>query len=78
MRSCSVIKPRWMRRWAEHVARRIDIRMRTKCYSENIKGRNHKEDVSTDGNIILEWIHLAQERDQWWALVNTVMNLRVP
>jgi len=23
------------------------------------------------------WIHLAQVRDQWWALVNTVMNLRV-
>jgi hypothetical protein len=24
------------------------------------------------------WIDLAQERDQWKALVNTVMNLRVP
>jgi hypothetical protein len=22
------------------------------------------------------WIHLAQGRNQWWALVNTVMNLR--
>jgi len=21
-------------------------------------------------------IHLAQDKDQWWALVNTVMNLR--
>jgi hypothetical protein len=24
-----------------------------------------------------DWILLAQDRDQWWALVNTVMNLWV-
>jgi len=26
----------------------------------------------------VDWIHLAQDRNQWLALVNTVMNLRVP
>jgi hypothetical protein len=26
----------------------------------------------------MEWIDLAEDRDQWRALVNTVMNLRVP
>jgi hypothetical protein len=43
----------------------------------------HWKEVDVDGNIILEWegvvwIHLAQNRDQWLALVNTVMNLRIP
>jgi hypothetical protein len=26
----------------------------------------------------VDWIHLAQDRDQWQALVNMVMNLWVP
>jgi len=26
----------------------------------------------------MEWIDLAQERDRWLAVVNAVMNLRVP
>jgi hypothetical protein len=25
----------------------------------------------------VDWIHLAQDMDQWWAVVKTVMNLRV-
>jgi hypothetical protein len=26
----------------------------------------------------MDWIDLAQDRDQWRALVSTVMNLRIP
>jgi hypothetical protein len=26
----------------------------------------------------VNWIHLAEDRDQCWALVNRVINLRVP
>jgi len=26
----------------------------------------------------VEWMHLAQNRDHWRALVNMVMNLRIP
>jgi hypothetical protein len=56
----------------------------------NPKGRDHSEYIGVEGNIILEWIlmengygsvdwmYLAQVRDQWRDVVNTVMNLRVP
>jgi hypothetical protein len=26
----------------------------------------------------MNWIHLAQDKDQWRALVNTIMNIQVP
>jgi hypothetical protein len=26
----------------------------------------------------VDWIHWAQDRDRWWDVVNTVMNLPVP
>jgi hypothetical protein len=32
-------------------------------------------EIGWDGR---DWIDLAQYRDQWSALMNTVMNLRVP
>jgi hypothetical protein len=32
-------------------------------------------EIGWDG---VHWIDMAQDRDQWRALVNTVLNLRVP
>jgi hypothetical protein len=39
---------------------------------------NIKMDLREIGWGDMDWIDLAQDRDQWRALVNTVMNLRVP
>jgi hypothetical protein len=48
--------------------------MHTKCWLENLKGRDHSEDLSVDDNIrmnlretgweIMDWMLLAQDRDQ--------------
>jgi len=42
-------------------------------WEDNIK-MDHQE-VGCGG---MDWIDLAQDRDRCWALVNVVMNLRVP
>jgi hypothetical protein len=34
-------------------------------------------DLSEIGWGSVDWIQLAQDRDQWWDLVNTVMNLQI-
>jgi hypothetical protein len=39
---------------------------------------NIKMDLREMGIDGTNWIQLAQDRFQWWAFVNTVMNLRVP
>jgi hypothetical protein len=42
-------------------------------WTDNIK--MDLREIGWDGR---DWIELAQDRDQWRALVNTVMDLRVP
>jgi hypothetical protein len=39
---------------------------------------NIKMDLREIGWFGMDWIDLAQDRDQWRALMNAVMNLRVP
>jgi hypothetical protein len=47
---------------------------RHRCRWEN----NIKIDLRGIGWSCMNWTDLAQERDRWRALVNAVMNLRVP
>jgi hypothetical protein len=39
---------------------------------------NIKMDLREIGFGDVDWINLSQDRDRWRALVNSVMNLRVP
>jgi hypothetical protein len=64
--------------------------MRIGYWWESQKEKEQQEDIAVGGIIILkfdhrergrsdmECIHLAQDRYQWRAPVDTVMNLRVP
>jgi len=38
---------------------------------------NIRMDLRETGWEGVDWMHLAQDRDQWWTLVNMVMNLWV-
>jgi hypothetical protein len=40
--------------------------------------RRGVDNIKIDLRDGVDWVDLAQDRDQWRALVNTVMNVRVP
>jgi hypothetical protein len=84
-----VIKARRIR-WAGKVARMGEVRGAYNILVGRPEGRrplgrprrrwedNIKMDRREIGFGDGDWIDLAQDRDRWRALVNTVMNLRVP
>jgi hypothetical protein len=77
-------------RWAEHVARMGVNRNAYRILVGKPEGKklvgkprrrwvdNIKMDVREIKWDDRDWIYLAQDRGRWRALVNTVMNLRVP
>jgi len=77
-------------RWAGHVARVEERRRVYRVLVGKPEGKSHLGDPGVDGKIIfkmdlqevgcgsMDWTELAQDRDRWRALVNVVMNPRVP
>jgi hypothetical protein len=84
-----IIKSRKMR-WVRHVARMGEKRNSYRLLVEKPDGKrplgrprrrwvdNIKMELLEIGWGGVDWTGLAQDRDKWRALVNAVMNLRVP
>jgi hypothetical protein len=75
-----VIKARRMR-WTGHVTRILVGRPEGRRPLGRPGSRwedNIKMDLREIGFEDVDWIHWAQDRDRWRAVLNTVMNLRVP
>jgi hypothetical protein len=77
-------------RWAGHVARMGEKRTACRILVGKPEGKrslgrprsrwvnNIKMDVREIGWDGVDWMDMAQDRDQWRTLVNTVLKLRVP
>jgi len=80
-----VIKSRRIR-WVRHVAGLGEMKNAHKMLVGRTERKRHRhrweDNIRMDlGKIwweVMDWIHMAWDRNQWWDTVNTVMNLRVP
>jgi len=77
-------------RWSWHVARMGERRGIYRVWvgkpdgkRKHVRPRRRWEDnikinLQEVGGGGMDWVDVAQDKDRWWALVNVVMNLRVP
>jgi hypothetical protein len=84
-----VIRSRSMR-WVRHVARMVGLKIAYNIFvgkpgRKRPLGRprrrwenNIRMDLGETEWDVVDWMHLAHDRNQWGALVNTVMNVQVP
>jgi hypothetical protein len=84
-----IIKSRRMR-WTVHVARMVEKRNAYRLLVGKPEGKrplgrsrrrwvdNIRMDLGEVGWGDVDWIGLAQDRNRWRAVVNSVLNLRVP
>jgi hypothetical protein len=80
----------WRIAWAGHVPRTGEKRKSCRILEGKPEGKrslrrrrcrwvnNIKTDLKDIGWDDVDWVDVAQVRDQWRALLNTIMNLRVP
>jgi hypothetical protein len=75
--------------WAGHVARMGEMKAhnilvgnpegkRPLGRSKRIWENRIRMDIRKIGWEVVDWLHLAQDGEEWRSFVNTVMNLRVP
>jgi hypothetical protein len=78
-----ILKARRMR-WARHVARMGEKMEAYKLLAGKAEGMRplgrprHRMDLVVMGWGDVDWICLAQDRDRWMVLVNSLLNLAVP
>jgi len=77
-------------KWVGHVARMGEMRNLYLIFVGEPEGkrpfgrlrRREENNIKMHLRIIrwegVDWIHLSQDRDQWWAVVNRVMGLLFP
>ena len=77
-------------RWARQVARMRERRVLYRVLVRKLMDKRPlgRQRLRWENNIKMnlqevrcgnmEWIELDEDSDRWWALVNAVMNLRVP